>query len=147
MVPRRTVLRVLGTSAVIVAAGGLALSQVDQMPEQAIEAWKGPAPNVRDPRVRAVSYALLAPNPHNLQPWIADLREANVITFILDRSRSLPQTDPYSRQITIGCGAFLELLRMAAAAQGYRAEITAFPAGDWPANAVGDQPVCRVVLV
>src|SRR6185503_11468785 len=101
-----------------VAAGGLALSQVDPMPEAAIEGWKGPVPNVRDPRVRALSYALLAPNPHNLQPWIADLREPNVITFVLDRTRSLPATDPYSRQITVGCGAFLELLRMAAAEQG-----------------------------
>src|SRR6185503_12593149 len=100
MVTRRAVLRVLGTSAVIVAAGGLGLSQVDQMPAQAIEAWKGPAPNMRDPRVRALSYALLAPNPHNLQPWIADLREASAITFIVDRTRSLPETDPYSRQIT-----------------------------------------------
>ena len=45
------------------------------------KAWKGPAPSVRDPRVRALSYALLAPNPHNLQPWIVDLREPSVITF------------------------------------------------------------------
>lgn len=147
MVTRRAVLRVLGTSAVIVAAGGLALSQVDQMPEAAIEAWKGPAPNVRDPRVRALSYALLAPNPHNMQPWIVDLREANAIALILDRTRLLPQTDPYSRQIVVGCGAFLELLRMAAAEQGYRAEVVAFPSGDWPANAVGDQPMYRVAFV
>lgn len=147
MVTRRAVLRVLGTSAVIVAAGGLALSQVDQMPDQAIEAWKGPAPSVRDPRVRALSYALLAPNPHNMQPWIVDLREANALTFYCDRTRLLPATDPYSRQITLGCGAFLELLRMAAAEEGFRAEVSAFPSGDWPADAVGDQPVCRVVFV
>ena len=145
-VTRRGFIRVFGTSAVIVAAGGLAFSRVDPMPEQAIEGWKGPAPNVRDPRVRALSYALLAPNPHNLQPWIADLREANVITFLLDRTRSLPETDPYSRQITIGCGAFLELLRMSAAEQGLDVDVATFPAGDWPANAVGDQPVCRVTF-
>lgn len=147
MVTRRAFIGILGTSAVVVAAGGVALSQVDQMPPQAVEAWNGPAPNLRDPRVRALSYALLAPNPHNRQPWIADLREANAITFFCDRTRLLPETDPYSRQITIGCGAFLELLRMAAAEQGYRAEIVAFPSGDWPAGAVGDQPICRVVFV
>jgi len=141
---RRGFIRVLGTSAVVLGAGGLALTQVDQMPAQAIEGWNGPPPSVRDPRVRALSHALLAPNPHNLQPWIADLREADAITFILDRTRQLPATDPYSRQLTIGCGAFLELLRMGAAEQGYRADIVAFPKGDWPANAVGDQPVCRV---
>ncbi len=147
MTSRRTFLRVAGTSAVILAAGGYGLTQCDPMPEAAIEAWRGPAPNVLDPRVRALSYALLAPNPHNKQPWIVDLREAGVATFFCDRSRLLPETDPYSRQITIGCGAFLELLRMAAAEQGLRAEVTSFPAGDWPENGVGEQPVCRVAFV
>jgi hypothetical protein len=117
------------------------------MPEAAVEGWKGPLPSVRDPRVRALSFALLAPNPHNRQPWIADLKEPGVITFFCDRTRLLPETDPYSRQITIGCGAFLELLRMAAAQQGYRADVAAFPAGDWPLNQVGDTPVCRITLV
>ncbi len=147
MTTRRTFLRVAGTSAVILAAGGYGLTQCDPMPEAAIEAWRGPAPNVGDPRVRALSYALLAPNPHNKQPWIVDLKEPGVATFFCDRSRLLPETDPYSRQITVGCGAFLELLRMAAAEQGLRADVTAFPAGDWPENAVGEQPVCRVAFV
>jgi hypothetical protein len=146
MTPRRTFLRVAGTSAVILAAGGFGLTQCDAMPAEAIEAWKGPAPDVRDPRVRALSYALLAPNPHNMQPWIVDLREPNAITFICDRTRLLPETDPYSRQITIGCGAFLELLRMAAAEQGLRTDVTAFPAGDWPVNDVGEAPVAKVVF-
>lgn len=146
MATRRTVLGVLGTGAVIVAAGA-GLSQCDPMPAAAVEAWRGPAPTVRDPRARALSYALLAPNPHNMQPWIVDLREPGVVTFLCDRSRLLPETDPYSRQITIGCGAFLEVLRMAAAEQGLRTEISAFPNGDWPENTVGDQPVCRVVFV
>ncbi len=146
MTSRRTFLRVAGTSAVILAAGGIGLTQCDPMPETAVEAWKGPAPDVRDPRVRALSYALLAPNPHNMQPWIADLREPGVITFICDRTRLLPETDPYARQITIGCGAFLELLRMSAADQGFRAEIALFPSGDWPESQVGDAPVCRVAF-
>jgi hypothetical protein len=147
MTTRRTFLRVAGTSAVILAAGGYGLTQCDPMPEAAVEAWRGPAPSVGDPRVRALSYALLAPNPHNKQPWIVDLKEPGVATFFCDRTRLLPETDPYSRQITIGCGAFLELLRMAAAEQGLRAEVTAFPGGDWPADAVGEQPVCRVAFV
>ncbi len=146
-VSRRGVIRVLGTTAVIVAAGGVGLSQCDPMPDAAVEGWRGPAPDVKDPRVRALSYALLAPNPHNMQPWIADLREPGAVTFICDRTRLLPETDPYSRQITIGCGAFLELLRMAAAEQGFRTDVAAFPQGDWPENTVGDQPVCRVAFV
>jgi hypothetical protein len=147
MTTRRTFLRVAGTSAVILAAGGYGLTQCDPMPDAAVEAWRGPAPGAGDPRVRALSYALLAPNPHNKQPWIVDLSEPGVATFFCDRSRLLPETDPYARQITIGCGAFLELLRMAAAEQGLRAEVAAFPGGDWPENAVGEQPVCRVAFV
>lgn len=147
MTSRRSFMKIAGTSAVVLVAGAAGLTQCDPMPEAAVGAWKGPAPLTRDPRLRALSYALLAPNPHNMQPWIVDLRTPNEITFICDRTRLLPQTDPYSRQITIGCGAFLELLRMAAAEQGFRAEITAFPQGDWPANDVGEQPVCRVVFV
>lgn len=147
MTTRRTFLRLAGTSAVILAAGGVALSQVDQMPEAAVEGWRGPLPSVTDPRVRALSFALLAPNPHNLQAWIADLREPGVITFYCDRTRLLPQTDPFSRQITIGCGCFLELLRMSLAQQGLRAEQTLFPQGPWPENAVGETPLVRIVVV
>lgn len=147
MTSRRGFLRVAGSSALILAAGAAGLTQCDPMPEAAVEGWRGPLPSVTDPRVRALSFALLAPNPHNRQPWIADLREAGVITFYCDRTRLLPETDPYSRQITIGCGAFLELLRMAAAQQGFRTDITAFPGGDWPQNTVGDTPVCRIAFV
>jgi len=147
MTSRRNFMRIAGTSAVVLAAGAAGLTQCDPMPDAAVEAWKGPLPSVRDPRVRALSFALLAPNPHNRQPWIADLREPGVITFTCDRSRLLPETDPYSRQIMIGCGAFLELVRMAAAQQGFRTDITTFPSGDWPQNTVGDAPVCRIAFV
>ena len=147
MTSRRTFLRVAGTSAVILAAGGAGLTQVDQMPDAALEAWRGPAPSVSDPRVRAISFALLAPNPHNMQAWIADLREPNAITFYCDPSRLLPQTDPYSRQVAIGCGCFLETLRIAAAEQGYRVEQQLFPQGTWPENSVGGAPLARLVLI
>lgn len=146
MTSRRKFIRVAGSSAVILAAGAAGLTQCDPMPEAAVGAWKGPLPGIRDPRVRALSFALLAPNPHNRQPWIADLREPGVITFLCDRTRLLPETDPYSRQVTIGCGAFIELLRMAAAEQGLRADSALFPSGDWPVNDVGDTPICRITF-
>jgi len=146
MTTRRNFLRVAGTSAVILAAGGAALTQVDQMPEAAVEGWRGPLPSVRDPRVRALSYALLAPNPHNMQAWIADIREPGVVTFHCDRARLLPQTDPFARQIVIGCGCFLETLRIAAAELGYRVEQQVFPRAPWPENAVGEAPLARLVF-
>jgi hypothetical protein len=144
---RRTFMKVLGAGAVIVAAGAVGLTQCDQMPPEAVEAWNGPGKDVTDPRVRAIAYALLAPNPHNKQPWTVDLREPGVATFFVDRSRLLPETDPPSRQITIGCGAFLELLRMAAADQGYDAQVALFPNGAWPDGAVGAEPLARVTFV
>lgn len=144
---RRGFLRVLGTSAVIVAGAGLALSQADQMPDVAIEGWRGPDPQIKDPRVRAISYALLAPNPHNLQSWIVDLREPGVATFYCDRTRLLPETDPFARQIVLGCGCFLETLRIAAAEDGQRVEIAYLPQGAWPENAVGETPLARLTFV
>ncbi|MCX7380668.1 MAG: twin-arginine translocation pathway signal protein [Alphaproteobacteria bacterium] len=77
----------------------------------------------------ALAHALLAPNPHNMQPWIADLGTDGQIGLRLDMQRLLPATDPFGRQILMGAGAFLELLAMAAAARGYRAEIGLFPDG------------------
>jgi hypothetical protein len=85
---------------------------------------------------------MLAPNPHNMQPWLVDLGEPDVVTLHLDRARLLPMTDPSGRQITIGHGAFLELLSIAATADGYRAEVTPYPAGTQTG-----QPVARVRFV
>jgi hypothetical protein len=59
----------------------------------------------------------------------------------------LPQTDPFSRQIIIGCGCFLETLRIAAAQDGYRVDISYFPQGSWAENQVGDAPLARLAFV
>ena len=83
-------------------------------PAEAVEAWQGPVGHT-EVRRRAVAYAITAPNPHNLQPWLVDLREQGFITLRTDRERVLPHTDPLGRQILIGHGAFLELLVMALA--------------------------------
>jgi len=41
----------------------------------------------------------------------------------------LPETDPFDRQIVIGLGCFLEILRQAPAEDGYRVDVTPFPEG------------------
>jgi hypothetical protein len=76
-----------------------------------------------------LAHALLAPNPHNRQPWIADLRESNRIHLFCDGERLLPETDPFGRQILIGCGAFIELAVIAAAQRGVAAGVELFPDG------------------
>jgi hypothetical protein len=85
-----------------------------------------------DPRLRALSFAILAPNPHNRQPWIVDLSGGDEVTLRFDTDRQLPHTDPFDRQLTIGLGCFLELMTMAAAADGYAVELDLFPEGDDP---------------
>lgn len=108
-------------------------------------AWKHPGAGETDPRRRALAWAILAPNPHNMQPWMADLREPGVITLFVDRTRLLPVTDPFNRQITIGCGAFVALLAMAAGEAGLAATVTPFPEGEAAAGLDG-RPVARIVL-
>ena len=114
----------------IAAAAGTAAvtgcSSFAEVPSAAVAAWQGPE-GEQDLRRWVLSYALLAANPHNLQPWLADLGREGEITLRLDPQRLLPATDPFGRQILMGAGAFLELLAMAAAERGHRAEWELFP--------------------
>ena len=119
---RRKFIKTIGGTGLVVVASSLGLSQCDQMPNEAVQAWQGPAQHLTD-REWILSYALLAPNPHNMQPWLADLREDNTIILHIDGDRLLPHTDPYGRQILIGQGTFLELLSIAAKERGYKTHI------------------------
>ncbi len=139
---RKTFLRVLGGGIVLAAGAAVAVPRLDAMPAAAVEGWRGPGAEETDPRRRALAWALLAPNPHNLQSWAVDLSRPDTILLHVDAGRLLPQTDPFSRQILIGHGCFLEILAMAAAADGYRAEVTLFPDGTW----TPDKPVARVAF-
>ena len=140
---RRKMIFLVGGGAVL-AAGGAFSYAATRTPQTAYLPWER-AGRYEDPRLRALSWALLAPNPHNRQPWLADLSEDGVITLHVDRDRLLPHTDPFNRQITIGMGCFLELLRMAAAEDGYRADVTPFPQGA-SAAALDQRPIARIAL-
>ncbi|MEK7688468.1 MAG: twin-arginine translocation pathway signal protein, partial [Pseudomonadota bacterium] len=139
---RKTFLRVLGGGIVVAVGAAVAVPRLDAMPASAVEGWRGPGPEEADPRRRALAWALLAPNPHNLQAWAVDLSRPDTIMLHVDAGRLLPQTDPFSRQILIGHGCFLEILTLAAAADGHRAEVTLFPGGAWAL----DKPVARVTF-
>lgn len=80
-----------------------------EYPAAAVETWHGPREG-GDLRRWALGFAILAPNPHNRQPWLVDLAYPDEIRLYVDRDRVLPETDPPGRQIVIGHGAFLELL-------------------------------------
>lgn len=142
---RRRFLRVIGGGLVVAAAGPGLGGCSTGMPASAIEGWSGPAATEQDPRRWALAHALLAPNPHNIQPWIVDLRSPGRIVLYYDRARSLRETDPFYRQLVIGCGAFLELLLQALRAKGYAAVPAYFPDGEFDAEP-DDRPVAIVDL-
>ena len=124
---RRSFIRLVGGGAVLAATGSLAGCSAE-FPEAAVQPWRN-ADREADMRRFMLAHALLAPNPHNLQPWIADLREAGRIHLNCDGERVLPETDPFGRQVLIGCGAFLELAVIAAAQRGVSAKVELFPDG------------------
>lgn len=105
--------------------------------------WAAAEESFGDPRLDALAYAILAPNPHNMQPWLVRLDGDDAITLFCDLNRLLPETDPPNRQIVIGLGAFLELLRQAAAQAGFRLETTAFPEGE-PYPNLDERPVAHI---
>ena len=145
MTTRRMILTTGAASIVIVGAGlaGARLLHSDLRVARA--PWRDAGFAQSDPRLNALSYAILAPNPHNRQPWLARLENEDAITLFCDLTRLLPETDPPNRQIVIGLGAFLELLRQAAAEQGFVAEIDPFPEGE-PEPTLDERPVARIVF-
>jgi len=145
MVSRRQVL-VTGGASLLLLGGGFAGYVGTRSIAQAREPWKQAAEGFGDARLDALAYAVLAPNPHNLQPWQVRLEGDDAFTLYCDPQRRLPETDPPNRQITIGLGAFLELFRQAAAEKGYRADITPFPEGE-PQPVLDNRPIASVVMV
>ena len=124
---RRTLILGAGGAVALVAVGGV--WRVTRMPQTAMAPWDLPPPPPADVRLDALRHAILAPNPHNRQPWLLRLDGSDGVMVTCDLDKRLPMTDPYDRQITIGFGTFIELAQIAASARGYRIEVTPFPAG------------------
>ena len=89
MLSRRALLVTGGASIVVLGAGyaGLAASS-SIAPAQA--PWKQAAKGFGDVRLNAAAYAILAPNPHNRQPWQIRLKGDDRLALFCDLSRRLP---------------------------------------------------------
>ncbi|WP_425410488.1 Acg family FMN-binding oxidoreductase [Hyphococcus sp.] len=144
MTTRRALL-FTGTACVAVAGLGAArLLHSDLRPAR--RPWRDAAEGFSDPRLDALAYAVLAPSPHNRQPWKIRLSGEDEVMLFCDLDRLLPHTDPPNRQIVIGLGAFLELMRQAAAQNGYALELAPFPDGE-PYPRLDERPVAHIRFI
>ena len=142
---RRQVLLTTGSASLLLVGGYAGYAMTRDAPSVR-EPWKRATKGFGDPRLDALAYAILAPSPHNRQPWIVELDGDAGFTLFPDLDRLLPETDPPNRQIVIGFGAFLEMFRMAAAEVGYRTEVTPFPDGE-PQPVLDARPIARVAML
>ena len=143
-VSRRGVLAAGMGGMALVSIGGV--WRVTRAPQTAFAPWDlDPVPPV-DVRLDAFRYAILAPNPHNRQPWMIEMIGEDEAIVTTDLSRDLPITDPYDRQITIGFGTFLEIARIAAAERGVDMQIEPFPDGE-DATSLDLRPVAHLQFV
>jgi hypothetical protein len=138
---RRKLLKVGTASLVILGGTGYAALRSDI--SRAREPWAAAGQGFDDPRLNALSYAILAPSPHNRQPWLIQLEGEDAMTVFCDMDRLLPETDPLNRQIVVGFGAFLELLRMAAAQENYDVDVRLFPEGE-PQPQLDNRPIAKI---
>jgi predicted transcriptional regulator len=125
---RRNFLNILGGGTILAAASSAGFL-FSRTPTMALEPWKS-ATTYTDPIQRALSHALLAPNPHNRQPWLVNLSQEGQVTIHRDTTRDLPMTDPFNRQIFIGMGCFLETLKISATETGHSVEFDILPQGE-----------------
>src|SRR5688572_12985854 len=125
---RRNLLISAGGAGLVLLGAGAAFATT-RTPYRALAPWSAPASPSGDLRLDTFRHAILAPNPHNRQPWLITLIGKNEALIHCDLDRRLPVTDPFDRQITIGFGCFLELARIAAAERGVGLAVSEFPEG------------------
>lgn len=142
---RRLFLLSTGAAGLVAATGATAFA-LTRTPTAALLPWSEAGASRADPRRFVIEHAILAPNPHNRQPWIVELTGPATMTLYCDLDRRLPQTDPFDRQIVIGLACFCELASIAATAIGHRLDVAPFPEGE-PRPRLDRRPVAHLTLV
>jgi hypothetical protein len=135
---RRGVLKITGAT-VVIAGGALAWRAFDQGvfsvgTGAAYDPWRNWDARPAEGPLHLVHAAVLAANPHNSQPWMF-LVTQDTIDIYADTRRNLGAIDPYLREMTVSIGCALENLLIAAAHDGYAANVTLLPDANNPAHA------------
>jgi len=143
-ISRRGFITVVGGGIILAAGVATVLSLRNGTPKEALEAWDGPDAD-EDLRRKLVSYAILAPSPHNLQAWRVHLFGTNGIRLFADPTRLIPEVDPEARQTMVAQGCFIETLAIAAEHLGYSADVRLFPDGPAKADLEG-RPIAEILL-
>lgn len=143
-VSRRSMILGAGAASVALVGGG-AVWRVMRQPTTALAPWAIDPQRPADIRLDVLRYAILAPNPHNRQPWLIRFVGADQVELTCDLAKRLPETDPFDRQIIMGFGTFIELARIAAAERGYAVDVLPFPDGA-PQPRLDARPVARLVF-
>lgn len=142
---RRALLRAAGLGITTLATAGVLGLGYRAYDQGVLEAGQGPAyaPWSLWERgadlLRLVRAAVLAPSPHNAQPWLFALGPDHVDVYA-DPTRRTGALDPFDRELHVGLGAAIENSVLAAGAIGRRAHVELMPRG------VGTTHVARVTL-
>jgi hypothetical protein len=98
------------------------------------------------PILMAIAIGVNTANPHNTQAWKFKVVSDTKAIMYVDETRLLPATDPPARQIHIGCGCFLETLRIGSTSFGYQSYIDLLPDGQYPFDEIGTKPIAFIEL-
>ncbi len=99
----------------------------------AYDAWENWQPGGAGQPLDMVRVAILAANPHDIQPWIFSVATSSIDVYI-DPSRNLGTVDPFEREIHIGLGCALENLVLAAEAGGFAPSLNLMPDASDPTH-------------
>jgi hypothetical protein len=85
-------------------------------------------------------YGVLAPSPHNCQPWIFEIAEAT-LRLEIDSARTLPISDPTGRQMPLTLGCVAAMIELAAKGLGAMVSSDWTGAQPWPCSIRLDEAV------